>query len=285
MGKLLPIRALFRSPTWFWTPIALAGLLGGCALFPPPTPDPVAADNPPLPVELPRVVAVPVPLSESRPMQYKVKPGDSLIRIGSDLGYNWRDIARLNKIKQPYPLQVGKVLKLPELPTGNVGAVSASSPHQEPLSELHLVPSSSTSITPVPPVSLSDKQTAQTTTFQWPGGKSVIENFAATGKGIDIDGQPGDPVRAAADGRVVYAGSALPGYGKIVILKHESGYLSAYGHNQQLIATEGSIVQRGDVIATMGSSGAERVKLRFEIRHNGIPVDPLAYLISVPLAN
>ena len=97
-------------------------------------------------------------------------------------------------------------------------------------------------------------------------------------QGLSIAGLPGTPVRAAADGRVVYAGSGLRGYGRLVIIKHNNTYLSAYAHNRALLVREDQVVRQGQVIAEMGSSDADRVKLHFEIRRLGKPVDPMGLL-------
>ena len=99
-----------------------------------------------------------------------------------------------------------------------------------------------------------------------------------TNKGIGIAGKVGDPVLAAADGRVVYAGSGLRGYGNLVILKHDDTFLTAYAHNQALSVREDQTVKQGEKIAEMGSSDADRVKLHFEVRQLGKPVDPLIFL-------
>jgi lipoprotein NlpD len=107
----------------------------------------------------------------------------------------------------------------------------------------------------------------------------VLQGFdEQRNKGVDIGGKAGDAVLAAADGRVVYAGSALRGYGNLVILKHNSTFLSAYAHNQTLLVKEDQVVKRGQRIAEMGSTDAERVQLHFEIRRDGKPVDPARYL-------
>src|SRR5439155_10826617 len=115
----------------------------------------------------------------------------------------------------------------------------------------------------------------------WPTstGDPVIAGFdEEKNKGIDIGGKPGDAVVAAADGRVVYAGAGLRGYGNLIILKHNNTYLTAYAHNQQLLVKEDQSVQKGQKIAEMGNSDADRVKLHFEIRRQGKPVDPARYL-------
>ncbi|NBO76883.1 MAG: peptidase, partial [Betaproteobacteria bacterium] len=115
----------------------------------------------------------------------------------------------------------------------------------------------------------------------WPAAGPVLQGFdEQRNKGVDIGGKAGDAVLAAADGRVVYAGSALRGYGNLVILKHNSTFLSAYAHNQTLLVKEDQVVKRGQRIAEMGSTDAERVQLHFEIRRDGKPVDPARYLPS-----
>ncbi len=117
--------------------------------------------------------------------------------------------------------------------------------------------------------------------WQWPAQGPIIARFqGATGlnKGVDIAGDLGQPVLAAASGQVVYAGTGLRGYGKLLIIKHNDTFLSAYAHNDRLLVGEGDQVKAGQRIADMGSSGTSRVKLHFEIRREGTPVDPLNYL-------
>jgi lipoprotein NlpD len=117
--------------------------------------------------------------------------------------------------------------------------------------------------------------------WAWPTvpGASVVAGFdEQRNKGVDIAGKPGDPVLASADGRVVYAGAGLRGYGNLIILKHNNTFLSAYAHNQVLLVKEDQTVRKGQKIAEMGSTDADRVKLHFEIRRQGKPVDPTRYL-------
>lgn len=116
----------------------------------------------------------------------------------------------------------------------------------------------------------------------WPASGAVVAGFdeARGVKGIALSGKAGDPVMAAADGRVVYAGSGLRGYGNLVIVKHNSTFLTAYAHNQALLVKEDQAVRRGQKIAEMGSSDADQVKLHFEIRRQGKPVDPARLLPS-----
>ncbi len=115
--------------------------------------------------------------------------------------------------------------------------------------------------------------------WTWPANGTIIEGFSETrNKGIDIALKAGDAVSAALDGQVVYAGSALRGYGNLIIVKHQPGYLTAYAHNRKLLVKEGEAVKRGQQIAEAGNTDAERVKLHFEIRKGGKPVDPVKYL-------
>lgn len=112
-----------------------------------------------------------------------------------------------------------------------------------------------------------------------PAKGQTIGNFDGnTNKGIDISGKQGDPIFAAADGKVVYAGNSLRGYGNLVIVKHDNTYLTAYAHNKNLLVKEGEAVKRGQKIAEMGNTEADRVKLHFELRRNGKPIDPTSYL-------
>lgn len=114
--------------------------------------------------------------------------------------------------------------------------------------------------------------------WAWPAPGRVVEKFEGNNKGLAIAGRTGEPVLAAGDGRVVYSGSGLRGYGQLVIIKHNETYISAYAHNSRILVKEGQQVTRGQKIAEMGSSDADRTKLHFEIRRQGKPVDPLGHL-------
>ena len=134
-----------------------------------------------------------------------------------------------------------------------------------------------TPVTPTPPVpsATPDEDIA----WMWPSSGTLISGYDdVKSKGLKIGGKLGDPVYASADGRVVYAGSAVRGYGNLVILKHNETYLTAYAHNQTLLVKEDQTVRKGQRIADMGSSDSERVMLHFEVRRNGKPVDPAKYL-------
>jgi lipoprotein NlpD len=200
-----------------------------------------------------------------KPGYYSVKPGDTLIRIGLDNGQNWRDIARWNQLDRPSEIEVGQVLRV-------VPPVSAAA--AVPVAVATPVPTASVSLPS--PVKLS----ADELHWMWPTvAGAVVAGFDDTkNKGLDIGGKAGDSVLAAMDGRVVYAGSSLRGYGNLVILKHNDTFLSAYAHNQTLLVKEDQSVVKGQKIAEMGQSDSDRVKLHFEIRKQGKPVDPAQYL-------
>ena len=111
--------------------------------------------------------------------------------------------------------------------------------------------------------------------WRWPTSGRVIRGYSSSvHKGIDISGKRGDPIQAVAAGKVVYAGTGIVGFGELLIVKHNEIYLSAYGHNDRLLVAEGDTVRAGQKIAEKGSSGTDTVKLHFEIRREGKPVDP-----------
>jgi lipoprotein NlpD len=118
--------------------------------------------------------------------------------------------------------------------------------------------------------------------WAWPSTGQVIERFSDVNRGIDIAGRAGQPILASADGRVVYSGAGIRGYGRMLIVKHDDVYVSVYAHASELLVKEGQTVSRGQRIAEMGSTDTDRVKLHFEIRRMGRPVDPLSYLPAAP---
>ncbi|WP_281814574.1 peptidoglycan DD-metalloendopeptidase family protein [Limnohabitans sp. MORI2] len=210
-----------------------------------------------------------------KPGYYTVKPGDTLIRIGMDHGQSGRDIARWNKLENPNLIETGQVLRvLPPGPDAPVTKPTSSA------SGTNAPPMPSAPATPTPPAANAAPAGAEDTiSFQWPARGNLISGFdESKNKGLDIGGKVGDPVMAAADGRVVYAGAGLRGYGNLIILKHNNTYLTAYAHNQTLLVKEDQVIKRGQKIAEMGNSDADQVKLHFEIRRQGKPVDPAKYL-------
>lgn len=208
-----------------------------------------------------------------KPGYYTVKPGDTLIRIGMDNGQSWRDIIRWNKLDNPNLIETGQVLRVaPPAPEVAVARPATSATATAPM-PVASAPSSPAT-TPAAPSAVEDA-----ISFQWPARGNLISGFdESKNKGLDIGGKVGDPVLAAADGRVVYAGAGLRGYGNLIILKHNNTYLTAYAHNQTLLVKEDQVIKRGQKIAEMGNSDADQVKLHFEIRRQGKPVDPAKYL-------
>ncbi len=205
-----------------------------------------------------------------KPGYYTVKPGETLTKIGLDHGYSAKEIARWSNLENPNRIEIGQVLRVEPPATGVV-----------------VKPIANNTITPTQPgkPAATSSAVASTATEEeigwiWPtNGGTVLAGFdEIKNKGLDISGTLGDPVLAAADGRVVYVGSGLRGYGNLIILKHNNTYLSAYAHNKTLLIKEDQSVRKGQRIAEMGNSDADRVKLHFEVRRQGKPVDPAKYL-------
>ncbi len=220
-----------------------------------------------------------------KPGYYTVKPGDTMIRIGLENGQNWRDIVRWNNLENPNIIEVGQVLRVvppssenPLVVTRPVtsGSVTTSTASTTPTQAASAArPASAPASTNAAPAGTGDEDVA----WIWPAQGTMLAGFdEAKNKGLDISGKAGDPVIASADGRVVYAGAGLRGYGNLIILKHNNTFLTAYAHNQTLLVKEDQTVKKGQKIAEMGNSDADRVKLHFEIRRQGKPVDPAKYL-------
>ena len=225
----------------------------------------------------PAAAALPGAENAGKPGYYTVKAGDTLYRIALDNGQNWRDIAAWNSLSNPNTIEIGQVLRVQPpasaAPAVVAAPVASSGVAARPLSEAGAAPALAPAPAPAPSAAGDDLQ------FIWPASGSVIANFdESTNKGVSIAGKIGDPVVAAADGRVVYAGAGLRGYGNLIILKHNNTYLTAYAHNQALLVREDQAVKQGQKIAEMGSSDTDRVKLHFEVRRQGKPVDPLGFL-------
>jgi len=214
--------------------------------------------------------------------RHVVRSGETLYSIAWRYGRDYRELGDANNISAPYTLEVGQVIHLDR--RGKASTASASprpaiparpSPPPEPSKpRVSKAPNPSS-----PPAEQS--QTVANIEWRWPHIGTVIAVYSASGKvnkGIDIAGNPGDAVRAAAKGNVVYAGDGLLGYGNLVIVNHNEYFLSAYAHNRRIMVKEGEIVSAGQKIAELGSSGTDRPKLHFEIRKNGNPVNPVPYL-------
>ena len=230
---------------------------------------------------MPTLPVLPGAENAGRPGYYTVKPGDTLIRIGLEAGQNWRDIARWNGLGNANLIEVGQVLRVVPpagegvtvRPVAPAGQVEARPLDGKPAPEPAAAAASAPAAAPAP------RDPDDNLAWAWPAAGPVVAVFDDNkSKGLAIAGQPGDSVLAAADGRVVYAGSGLRGYGNLIIVKHNATYLTAYAHNQTLLVKEDQVVRRGQKIAEMGSSDAERVQLHFEIRRQGRPIDPARLL-------
>jgi lipoprotein NlpD len=236
------------------------------------------------------------PVRTARDGLYTVQRGDTMYSIAMAFGIDVRDLARWNGIADASVLSVGQTLRVvppagsaatvtPVAPTGTAevrplplpGTAPAAPTPGAPPPALSAPPAASG--TPAAPEPARPTPPDSSVQWQWPAPGKVIENFDETkNKGIDIAGNDGDPVIAAGDGDVVYVGSALRGYGNLVIVKHNDEFISAYAHNRQVLVKQGQAVKRGQRIAEFGRTDADRTKLHFEIRRQGKPVDPLRYL-------
>ena len=227
---------------------------------------------------------------------YTVKRGDTLFYIAWVTGNDYRALAAKNNIKEPYAVNVGQVLDVSGSTTIVKTKKTTSTPVKTTTVQTTTVKTPSVETTTVETISepvsqpttpaKQPKQPTQTSTtsnmvnirWQWPAQGKIIEKFSNSTKGIDISGVLGDKVVSAADGRVVYSGNALPGYGNLIIVKHNDDYLTAYAHNQTILVKEQQNVRAGEQIATMGATGTSSVRLHFEIRYKAQSVDPLKYL-------
>jgi lipoprotein NlpD len=233
----------------------------------------------------PEVKLPPGAENAGKPGYYTVKPGDALARIALDNGQSWRDLAKWNNLDNPNRIEVGQVLRV--VPPG----VDASAVTAKPIASVGKVesrpldakpPASSASAASAPATAAAPAPSRETAAsdddnlnWGWPVAQPVTAGFdEQRNKGLDFAGKPGDPVLAVADGRVVYAGSGLRGYGNLVIIKHNNTYLTAYAHNRAMLVEQDQVVRKGQRIAEMGSTESDTVKLHFEVRKLGKPVDP-----------
>ncbi|CAG4920211.1 peptidoglycan DD-metalloendopeptidase family protein [Paraburkholderia gardini] len=186
---------------------------------------------------------------------YRVNPGDSLLSVATAFGQRAEDVASWNHLAPNAPVTAGQILRVAPpaaIVTGPGGVVPPAGG------------------TPAPEVSM--------VRLEWPVHGPVLSTFSAARKGIVIGGKPGEPVKAAATGRVVYAGTGMEAYGPLIIIKHDATIITAYGHNRVLLVKEGDAVTQGQTIAEMGADANGSGSLQFEVRSNGKPVDPLTLL-------
>lgn len=229
---------------------------------------------------------------------HTVNRGDTLYSIAWAYGVDYRRLAAHNGITEPYTIYPGQRLDVslnakpraissstrrPGAPTRSLSTDAEKKASASP-APAKATPQSKTTKAKPSAASSSRKQAAATRGsrikhWMWPAKGQIVTDFASSGrKGVDISGRLGQPILAAADGRVVYAGGGLRGYGELIIVKHNKRYLSAYAHNNRILVKEGDEVNIGQRIAEMGSTGTESVRLHFEIRRDGKPVNPVRYL-------
>ena len=264
-----------------------AALLSGCGAPGPLMPDPHSQNR-----------SAP---AASAPTVYRVVRGDTLYSIAFRYGLDWREVARWNGIAAPYTIRVGQPIALrrpgrlpsetatrtepavrpaprPSSPLPESPPESRSEPEQEPELEPRATPPTAAGSTA--PIPTAATRRVAGVDWRWPTAGTVARGFnpGDTRKGILIAGTPGQPVRAAAGGTVVYSGSGLIGYGELIIIKHNDRMLSAYAHNRERSVGEGVAVRAGQQIATLGRNERDEPVLHFEIRRDGQPVDPTGYL-------
>ncbi|MFM1879917.1 MAG: hypothetical protein RLZZ344_151 [Pseudomonadota bacterium] len=230
---------------------------------------------------------------------YRVRRGDTLISIALEQGVDWRDLASWNDISNPNVIEVGRLLRIlqarpADAPAPSVAAVTpgptaaqtapvsgAGTVQARPI-EANPSVASAPSVAAAPPateLASASPSAAGSLQWAWPAHGQVISGFAEGGsKGVAIAGAQGEAIFAAESGRVIYSGNGLRGYGNLVIVKHDQEFTTAYAHNRAILVKEGQIVRRGQKIAELGMSDADRPMLHFEVRKGGRPVDPLSFL-------
>ncbi|WP_043648716.1 peptidoglycan DD-metalloendopeptidase family protein [Chitinilyticum litopenaei] len=206
----------------------------------------------------------------SQPGHYRVQAGDTLYRIAKAHGRSVAELTRWNRLSDPADIRTGQLLRVtpPDAPVTGKPA-----PAPRPTASPRPTPSRPAG-TPAPTSAPAPQET-----LQWPAEGALLYRFdGQRNKGIGIAASAGSPVRAAAAGKVVYAGDGIRSYGLLLIIKHDSGLLTTYAHNRKLLVKEGQRVSAGQAIAEAGDSGADRVKVHFEVRQHGQAIDPLRVL-------
>jgi lipoprotein NlpD len=254
------------------------------------------------PASAPAVASKPVtPPAVVKPAMYKVRHGDTLKRIAQKHNVSVKQLAAWNRMKASARVKPGQTLIVssPEAarnataaaaaaaltaasaPAAGAATDAAGASAQQPQQAQQSPASSTEPLTPdeVHQVNTALSRHANGVTLAWPAQGNVVEQFQpGETRGIEIGGKPGDPVRAAADGKVVYAGTGLNEYGSLIIVQHNKDFLTAYSHNRRLLVKMGDIVRKGQQIAEMGSENNSRVSVGFELRRDGKPIDPMPYL-------
>ncbi len=284
--------------------VALAAL-AGCATrrAPAPVVDRGSASR----ASAPRpAAAAPAAAQPSGDGTYTVRRGDTLYSIALEHGADYRDVAQWNAIDDPSRLRVGQVLRVRPPEEKVASGVQVAPARGAGRVEARPLDAPGTATPPAPAGAKTEPKAvrlpysrenaasiareepkaepaaaAAASDFIWPAKGKVIAGFAEPrSKGIDIDGKLGDPVLAAAAGRVTYVGSGIPGLGKLVVIKHDNGFITVYAHNREVLVKEQQAVARGQKIAEVGATDSDRPKLHFQIRKGAAAVDPLKYLPS-----
>ncbi|RAR59173.1 murein DD-endopeptidase MepM/ murein hydrolase activator NlpD [Paraburkholderia unamae] len=270
----------------FWAVLGLAALLGGCANMDQqqqqPQPDTSAAASPASDATpaagtdaSAQAASAPVTRVVTKTTYVRVRRGDTLQRLAQKHSVSVKDLAAWNHLKPNGRLRAGQSIKLVSKQTITVQAAAPATGAQ----------AASTNANPVVnrQVAAEVARHANSVALVWPAHGRVVEPFApGTTRGIEISGKAGDPVIAAADGKVMYAGTGLNEYGSLIIVQHNKDFLTAYSHNRRLLVKTGDMVHQGQQIAEMGSENNDRVAVLFEVRRDGKPVDPMPYLPTSP---
>jgi lipoprotein NlpD len=208
---------------------------------------------------------------------HQVRVGETIYSIAWRYGLDYRMLAVQNGLSPSTRLHVGQTIYLRGKPVSNkvvepaIQKTILPKPVQQPIPTQWVNKNYSES---------AAEPRAVVHVWEWPARGRVIGNFSGVNKGINIAGELSDPVYAAASGKVVYSGHGLRSYGNLIIIKHNSRYLTAYAHNRKNLVNEGQWVKIGQVIAQMGNTGTRKTMLHFEIRREGVPINPLVYLPS-----
>ncbi|KVA62790.1 peptidase [Burkholderia cepacia] len=271
-----------------WLPgLAAVLVMAGCASTQsvPPSDTLAAQSLPSSPPAVAPAAVTPPPAPILVAQKYIVKRGDTLTGIASANGCSIADLRTWNKLGANGRLRMGQVLRIVRQqqlpPPGAAGMQAASSAASNGAGSSPASAQATASTASDRQVVKETKRHAGGVALKWPANGKIVDGFRpGQNRGIQIAGRPGDPVRAAADGRVMYAGTGLNDYGSLIIVQHNADFLTAYAHNRRLLVKTGDIVRQGDEIAEMGDLDNSRVALLFEVRRDGKPVNPMPYLPS-----
>ncbi|RQZ63970.1 peptidoglycan DD-metalloendopeptidase family protein [Burkholderia sp. Bp9004] len=277
-------REICRKSAWL-SGLAAVLVMAGCASTQSVPPSDTLAGSPSgQPAAAPAATPATLPPAPILVAQkYVVKRGDTLSGIASANDCSVADLRTWNKLDGRGRLRMGQVLRIVRQQPLQASGASGSAPAAAPAAASNAAGAAQASAS-----TASDRQVVKETrrhtgavALTWPARGKIVDAFRpGQNRGIQIAGRPGDPVRAAADGRVMYAGSGLNDYGTLIIVQHNADFLTAYAHNRKLLVKTGDIVRRGDEIAEMGDLDNSRVALLFEVRRDGKPVNPMPYLPS-----